>query len=66
MEIDNNVKRDEVDSLVREMMVGEKGKEMKKKVLDWKIKAEEATVAGGSSQVNLEKMISEVLLSPKR
>lgn len=66
MEIDNNVKRDEVDSLVREMMVGAKGKEMKKKALDWKRKAEEATVAGGSSHVNLEKMISEVLLSPKR
>nr|XP_027094994.1 7-deoxyloganetin glucosyltransferase-like [Coffea arabica] len=30
MEIDNNVKRDEIESLVSELMAGEKGKEMKK------------------------------------
>ncbi|KAM7486952.1 hypothetical protein LguiA_002961 [Lonicera macranthoides] len=65
MEIDNNVKRDEVDSLVRELMVGEKGKEMKQKAIDWKKKAEEATSSGGSSYLNLEEMVSEVLLSPK-
>ncbi|KAM7489887.1 hypothetical protein LguiB_027371 [Lonicera macranthoides] len=65
MEIDNNVKRDEVDSLVRELMVGEKGKEMKQKAIDWKKKAEEATSSGGSSYLNLEEMVSELLLSPK-
>ncbi|KAM7520781.1 hypothetical protein LguiB_019743 [Lonicera macranthoides] len=65
MEIDNNVKRDEVASLVSTLMVGEKGKEMKRKAMDWKRKAEDATNSGGSSYVNLEKMISQVLLSPK-
>jgi len=65
MEIDNNVKRDEVDSLVRELMVGEKGKEMKKKAIDWKKLAEEAANSGGSSYVNLEKLIDQVLLAPR-
>ncbi|BBG99841.1 UDP-Glycosyltransferase superfamily protein [Prunus dulcis] len=30
MEIDNNVKRDEVEMLVRELMEGEKGKKLKR------------------------------------
>ncbi|KAA8536449.1 hypothetical protein F0562_028927 [Nyssa sinensis] len=63
MEIDNDVKRDEVEKLVRELMDGEKGKEMKKKTMDWKEKAEEATECGGSSQLNLDKLLNEVLLS---
>ncbi|KAA8536445.1 hypothetical protein F0562_028923 [Nyssa sinensis] len=63
MEIDNDVKRDEVEKLVRELMDGEKGKEMKKKTMDWKKKAEEATECGGSSQLNLDKLLNEVLLS---
>ncbi|GMI90963.1 ARABIDOPSIS THALIANA UDP-GLUCOSYL TRANSFERASE 85A1 [Hibiscus trionum] len=65
MEIDNDVKRDEVESLVREIMEGEKGKEMKKKTLEWKKKAEESTVnPDGSSYKNLDKMI-QTLLSPR-
>ena len=38
LEIDNNVKRDDVERLVTELMVGEKGKKMKRKALsgkDW-------------------------------
>ena len=62
MEIDNNVQRDEVEKLVRELVDGEKGKEMKKKVIEWKIKAEEATKPGGSSYQNLEKLIAQLLL----
>ncbi|CAI9116276.1 OLC1v1017374C1 [Oldenlandia corymbosa var. corymbosa] len=62
MEIDPNVKRNEVESLVRELMVGEKGKEMKKNALEWKRKADEAV--NGSSESNLEKVI-EVLLQSK-
>ncbi|KAF6134072.1 hypothetical protein GIB67_005082 [Kingdonia uniflora] len=62
MEIDSNVKRDEVESLVRELMEGEKGKEMKMKAMELKKKAEEAaTDPGGSSWLNLDKII-EVLL----
>ncbi|KAF8411203.1 hypothetical protein HHK36_003747 [Tetracentron sinense] len=36
MEIDNNIKRDEEEMLVRELMEGEKGKEMKNKATEWK------------------------------
>ncbi|CAK9163140.1 unnamed protein product [Ilex paraguariensis] len=62
MEIDNDVKRDEVEGLVGELMEGQKGKEMKRRAMDWKNKAEEATRPGGSSHMNLEKLFSEVLL----
>ncbi|GFP87058.1 7-deoxyloganetin glucosyltransferase [Phtheirospermum japonicum] len=62
MEIDNDVKRDEVEVLVREMMDGDKGKKMKEKALEWKGKAEEAAEAGGSSYLNLDKLIKDVLL----
>ncbi|KAL5777233.1 hypothetical protein ACOSP7_010159 [Xanthoceras sorbifolium] len=66
MEIDNNVKRDEVESLVRELMDGEKGKEMKKKAQEWKKLAEESiTSPSGSSYINLNKLINELLLSPR-
>nr|QEA68977.1 UGT85A49 [Panax ginseng] len=62
MEIDNDVKRDEVEGLVRELMDGEKGKEMKRNVVEWKRKAEVAVGVGGSSFVNLDKLVAEVLL----
>ncbi|XP_073145349.1 7-deoxyloganetin glucosyltransferase-like [Henckelia pumila] len=61
MEIDNNVKRDEVTSLVLELMVGEKGKEMKGRAAEWKKLALEA--AKSSSYDNLDKVINQVLLS---
>ncbi|KAG6709914.1 hypothetical protein I3842_06G155900 [Carya illinoinensis] len=63
MEIDNNVKRNEVEKQVRELMEGDKGKEMKKKVMEWKTNAEEAAKAGGSSYQNLESLIADVLLT---
>ena len=62
MEIDNNVQRDKVKKLVRELMDGEKGKEMKKKVMEWKTMTEDATKPSGSYQ-NLDKLISKVLLT---
>ncbi|KAL7245822.1 hypothetical protein ACSBR2_001037 [Camellia fascicularis] len=62
MEIDNNVKRDEVEKLVREFMEGKKGKKMKKKAMEWKKLAEKATGPDGSSTLNLDKLVN-VLLS---
>ncbi|KAG8363997.1 hypothetical protein BUALT_Bualt19G0080500 [Buddleja alternifolia] len=61
MEIDNDVKRDDVELMVKEMMDGEKGKKMKEKATEWKRKAEEAVELGGSSYLNLNKLINEVL-----
>ncbi|XP_051132848.1 7-deoxyloganetin glucosyltransferase-like [Andrographis paniculata] len=62
MEIDNNVKRDEVELLVRKLMDGDEGKKMKANAMTWKRKAEEATAPGGSSYSNFNKIIHEVLL----
>ncbi|KAK2420013.1 7-deoxyloganetin glucosyltransferase [Trifolium repens] len=62
IEIDTNVKRKEVEKLVNELMVGEKGKKMKKKAMELKKKAEEHTRPGGLSYMNLDKVIKEVLL----
>ncbi|CAL5377702.1 unnamed protein product [Camellia sinensis] len=55
LEIDSDVKP-EVENLVRELMEGEKGKEMKKKAMEWKKAAEEVAGAGGSSSLNLDKL----------
>ncbi|KAJ9174879.1 hypothetical protein P3X46_013479 [Hevea brasiliensis] len=57
MEIDNDVKRDEVEKLVRELMDGKKGKEMKSQAMDWRTKAEEATIPGASSHRNLDQLV---------
>ncbi|XP_026391207.1 7-deoxyloganetin glucosyltransferase-like isoform X2 [Papaver somniferum] len=61
MEIDNNVKRYEVEKLVRELMDGDKGKEMKIKVMEWKKKAEESTSVGRSSDLNLDNLVTALL-----
>ncbi|XP_016460143.1 7-deoxyloganetin glucosyltransferase-like [Nicotiana tabacum] len=63
LEIGKNVKRDEVDKIVREVMDGEKGKKVRKKMSDWKKLAEEATRLEGSSSLNLDKLVKDVLLS---
>ncbi|KAI9121374.1 hypothetical protein K1719_008407 [Acacia pycnantha] len=63
IEIDNEVKREEVEKIVNELMEREKAKEMRNKVLHWKKTAEEAIIAPvGSSYVNLEKLISQVVV----
>ncbi|KAG2705072.1 hypothetical protein I3760_05G035500 [Carya illinoinensis] len=62
MEIDSNVKSDEVEKLVRELMEGEKGKEMKKHAMKWKKMAEKTVGIDGSSNLNLDKVVKEVLL----
>ncbi|KAJ0869770.1 UDP-glycosyltransferase 85A8 [Helianthus annuus] len=62
MEIDTDVKREEVEAQVREMMDGEKGRMMKTNAVEWKKKAEEAVAIGGSSYLNFEKLVSDVLL----
>lgn len=63
MELDSNVKRDEVERLVRELIEGEKGKELKIKAIEWKNLTEEATKAG-SSAMKLDKLINQMLISP--
>ncbi|XP_059452320.1 7-deoxyloganetin glucosyltransferase-like [Corylus avellana] len=63
IEIDNGAKRGEVERIVRELMEGKKGKKMKKKAMEWKKLAEEATGPHGSSSINLDKLVNDVLLT---
>nr|CAD1826915.1 unnamed protein product [Ananas comosus var. bracteatus] len=63
MEIDGDVKRKEVEGLIREIMGGEKGKEMKSRAMEWKDMAAKATQEGGPSFANFDKLVSQVLLS---
>jgi UDP:flavonoid glycosyltransferase YjiC (YdhE family) len=63
IEIDNGAKREEVEKAVRELMEGNKGEKMKKKVMELKKLAEEATGPHGSSTINLDKLVSDLLLS---
>ncbi|KAI7741297.1 hypothetical protein M8C21_009364 [Ambrosia artemisiifolia] len=61
MEIDTNVKREEVEAQVREIIDGTKGKIMKTKALELKNKAEEAVTIDGSSFLNFDKLVTKIL-----
>ncbi|XP_020582382.1 7-deoxyloganetin glucosyltransferase-like [Phalaenopsis equestris] len=61
MEIDNNVKRNEVKELIREMMAGGKGKKMREKAVEWKESAANAIGPNGRSAINLYKVVNDVL-----
>lgn len=61
MEVNHDVKRDDVAALVKEMMESDRGKQLRKNAVEWKKKAAAATNIGGSSYNNLERFIKEVL-----
>jgi UDP:flavonoid glycosyltransferase YjiC (YdhE family) len=62
VEVNHDVKRDEIEALVKEMMEGDKGKTMRQKAKEWKKKAMEATDIEGPSYKNFERLIKKVLL----
>ncbi|KAL0393719.1 UNVERIFIED_CONTAM: 7-deoxyloganetin glucosyltransferase [Sesamum latifolium] len=63
LEISKNFKKEEVGAVVRELLDGENGREMKKRAMDWKKQAAEATASPhGSSFVSLERLVKQVLL----
>ncbi|EEF29507.1 UDP-glucuronosyltransferase, putative [Ricinus communis] len=61
MEVNHDVKRKEIEGLVKEMMEGDDGKRKREKALEWRRKAEEATSVGGSSYNNFSRFIKEAL-----
>ncbi|KFK44335.1 hypothetical protein AALP_AA1G244700 [Arabis alpina] len=66
MEIGGDVKREEVEAVVRELMDGEKGKKMREKAEEWRRLAGEATEHKlGSSVVNFETVVNKALLGQK-
>lgn len=58
------MKRDYIEGLVRRLMEGEEGKEMRKNALGWKKKIEKATSPKGSSVLDLDNLINQVLIAP--
>ncbi|KAJ9146550.1 hypothetical protein P3X46_028799 [Hevea brasiliensis] len=63
MELNNNFNKNDVEKLLRELMVTDKGKKMKTKAMEWKNMAEEAIGSLGSSSINFSKLVSDVLLA---
>ena len=63
MEIDFDIKKDEVEKIVTELLEADRGKKRKKKAMEWKKLDEEATSPLGSPSINLNDLVSEVLLS---
>ncbi|KAB5519163.1 hypothetical protein DKX38_023482 [Salix brachista] len=61
MEIDSNVEREGVEKLIRNLMGGEECQKTREKAEHWKKVAEEATVSNGSSSINLDRFINEML-----
>lgn len=61
MEVNADVKRDEIVALLKEMMDGHNGKQMKQKALQWKWKAEEVTDVGGSSYNDFNRFVEKLL-----
>ncbi|CAN6720646.1 unnamed protein product [Malus baccata var. baccata] len=62
LELGDDVKRDYVEGLVRKLTEGGEGKEMKKKALEWKKLAKEATTCpNGLSFLALDKLINQII-----
>ncbi|KAM0891524.1 hypothetical protein ACQ4PT_026359 [Festuca glaucescens] len=63
MEIDTNVQRDAVTSLIAELMDGEGGKKMRKRAQEWREKAIMAAKPHGPSQRYFDELVRDVLLA---
>nr|GEV16245.1 7-deoxyloganetin glucosyltransferase-like [Tanacetum cinerariifolium] len=61
LEMGNNVRRDNVEKLVMELM-GERGHKLRKRAMEWKVKARAATSADGSSSLNVDKLANEITM----
>lgn len=57
VEIEGEVRREEVATIVGEVMGGGKGKEMRRRAEEWRTAARKAVEIGGSSSESLEKMV---------
>ncbi|XP_071712776.1 UDP-glycosyltransferase 85C2-like [Rutidosis leptorrhynchoides] len=61
LEMEGNLKRENVEKLVRELM-GETGQKLRNKAMDWKAKAQIATAPNGSSALNVDKLVKEIAM----
>ncbi|KAJ9562545.1 hypothetical protein OSB04_007705 [Centaurea solstitialis] len=60
MEIGRSVKRDEVEKVVRALMVGDEGRRMRTKAIEWKKMAKIAVGPNGSSFQSVRKLVDEI------
>lgn len=60
---DSLVGRAEIEGCIREVMEGEKGKEMKRNASKWKDLAKEAVSEGGTSDVDIDTLVSKLASS---
>ncbi|KAL5820086.1 hypothetical protein ACOSQ4_023928 [Xanthoceras sorbifolium] len=61
MEVNHDVKRRDIENLVKKMLEEEDGKKMRENAVEWKKKAVAATDVGGKSYSNFDKFIEEAL-----
>ncbi|KAG0471201.1 hypothetical protein HPP92_015747 [Vanilla planifolia] len=57
VEMEGEVKREVVERMVKEVMEGEKGLEMRRRAREWKEVAEAAVAQGGSSFAGMERLV---------
>ncbi|XP_057810143.1 UDP-glycosyltransferase 74F2-like [Salvia miltiorrhiza] len=58
---DGLVRREEIEGCIREVMEGEKGKEVKRNARKWSDLAKEAMSEGGTSDINIDTFISKLI-----
>lgn len=64
IDMSESTKRDQIERMIKELMEGNKGKDMKKRAIEWRKLAKEAALnLHGSSYANLESVVNNVLLS---
>ena len=61
LQINDDVKREDVKSLVKEVMEGEKGNDLRKKAMEWKERAAKAVDEGGTSSLNMRKLFEDFI-----
>ncbi|KAF2284005.1 hypothetical protein GH714_017914 [Hevea brasiliensis] len=62
IELSTNLSRDELVGVIKEVMETERGREMRRRAVEWREKAEAATSVGGVSYNNFDRFIKEAIL----
>lgn len=55
--------RETIESCIREVLEGEKGEEIKRNASKWKELAKEGVKEGGSSDINIDEFVANLVLS---
>ena len=55
------VRREKIEFCIREVMEGERGTEMKEDAMKWRCLALEAVSEGGTSDMNIDELVSKLI-----